>query len=91
MVFYMFFKKFPFTNPEWDEQKNFEAILTHPLEFPEDRAMPSVAGREFMRSVLEKDPSARLGAMEDGRLGWHQIKAHDWFDCDFLDIFLNTK
>ncbi|KAK3240854.1 hypothetical protein CYMTET_49339 [Cymbomonas tetramitiformis] len=72
----------PFTPPFGnDTGATYKAILSGQFTIPSEI---SADGRDVIRRLLVKDPTARLGA---GRKGWVELKSHRWFrgiDWDLL-------
>ncbi|XP_003741341.1 cAMP-dependent protein kinase catalytic subunit gamma-like [Galendromus occidentalis] len=82
-TYVLFFKDYGLTNADWTDRQIHLAIVKHELEFSDSRTI-SEAAQNFIRGLMTKKVSSRLGTMERGIA---DIKEHAWFDLDFMQIY----
>nr|AML79106.1 putative LOV domain-containing protein [Lepidosperma gibsonii] len=72
LLYEMLYGRTPFRGK--NRQKTFSNILNKDLTFPSSIAV-SLAGRQFMNGLLQRDPADRIGA----NTGANEIKEHPFF------------
>lgn len=79
IVYEMLFFRFPFGYKVKSEEELRKAILEDGLKFPSNaNEVCSQEGQDFIRGLLQKDPSRRLGCRGIHR-GQEDITKHPWF------------
>ena len=73
------------TAPGDDELRIYRKILTSPVVMPSHF---SPAACDLLGQLLNKDPTARLGA---GPLGMTTLKAHPWFQAINWDALMEHR
>ena len=89
LVYEMVIGMRPFTTASKDVNKKYSKILYDDIIFPDERhsCQISIPCRDFIKKLLAKDPSNRLGS----NCGIEEILSHPWFKGLDLDAIFNKE